>query len=170
MKKLTKNQLRLIIIANASAGIRFSINIYGQSPTDGYVVANGDGQLTKCGIVQRDVDDWIEAHYSALYHNPSVLVTGHGDKLYSLELSKHMRQRALAINYADRYDQPYAWDVAADRAVYQPYAQSIVDAKRKGINHLSPMSSGLNAAQIRQQEKNIAKWQRGEKPVYRIKN
>jgi hypothetical protein len=125
MKKMTKNQMRLFIIAQVSAGNGFTIDAYGQAPKDGYMSGFNEGELVGANLTQSDIDKWVEKNYPALVHNPRLYAGGWMDNgVYYLEISKHMTSKEQALNYADRYDQKAIWDVESARSIYVQVEQA----------------------------------------------
>lgn len=159
MKKITKNQLRLLIIAHVTAGTGFSVNIYGKAPSTGYMSGFNEGVLVKTGITQHDVDQWVDRNYRILLHNPHLYAGGWQDGAYYLELAKNIQDPHVALNFADRYDQKAIWDVVNEMSICLDRVS------------LPSLPLGLTPAQEREQARNIAKWQRGmDQPQYRFKN
>jgi hypothetical protein len=119
MKKMTKNQMRLFIIAQVSAGNGFTIDIHGKAPASGYMSGFNEGELVKSGMTQQDVDQWVEDNYSTIESDPQLYAGGWMEEgVYYLEISKNIADRQQAINFADRYDQKAIWDVENARSIY----------------------------------------------------
>lgn len=118
MKTMTKNQMRLFIIAQVSAGNEFTIDIFGMAPSRGYMSGFKEAELIGANLTQSGIDLWITKNYLKL-STPNLFVGGWvEDGVYYLEMSKNMGDRAHALEFAERYDQKAIWDVKKGESIY----------------------------------------------------
>lgn len=119
MKQMTKNQLRLFIIANITAKQGFTINIKGETPKAGYMSGFNSEELIGDNLTQEDVDNWVDNNYDKLVSNPESFVGGWVDgQTYYLESSQNILDKREVLEFAQKFKQKAIWDVTKNSAIF----------------------------------------------------
>lgn len=116
---MNKQQLTQLISANIYAKQGFSVNIKGQSPTEGYMAGFKCGELVKPteSILFEDVEKWVEENYSTL-EDANLYAGGWVDgELYYLEISRNILLEQASKDFARKTQQIAIWDVVAGKGI-----------------------------------------------------
>ena len=116
---MKKEQLKQFIAANIYAKQGFSINIKGQSPTQGYMAGFKCGELVKAteSILFDEISDWVDENFQKL-DDANLFAGGWVDgELYYLEISRNIGLELAAKDFARKTQQIAIWDVVAGKGI-----------------------------------------------------
>jgi hypothetical protein len=117
---MNKNILKQLIMANIYAKRGFSVNVKGQSPTEGYLSGFNTGELIRPvnEFLVSEVDAWVEKYWEQL-QDANLYAGGWLDNgLYYLEISRHIGGEIPAKDFGRKHNQIAIFDVVAGESIY----------------------------------------------------